>query len=184
MNTVQITEILRSNSVTKNYFLGCFSADRLAEIRIDLRHNFFFITNILSSHENGMGHWLLLYVYNKDVLFFDSFGLQPSNYNNVYINNFLHAFKPMNISVAQSYPLQSEKSLLCGAYCIYVSYHLCNNYSIENILAKFTVNSRMSNDKRVDNFLEDITGTRKHCNRFMCPTLTFNDVCKSKCNCL
>ena len=76
MNTVQITEILRNNPVTRDLFLGCFSSDQLAEIQINLRKHYFFITNILTSGKNEMGHWLLFYIYNKDLLYFDSFALR------------------------------------------------------------------------------------------------------------
>ena len=183
MDTIQITDILRDNPVTRNFFAGCFAADQLPEIIINGRKTFFFITNILTSKERGMGHWLLIYIHRDSVLFFDSFGLHFKYYNSSYINNFLLQFKPDNVTIAVSHPLQAERSLVCGAYCIFISYHICNNYNLEKILNKFSKYSRNSNDRKVIIFLEKLTGTRNHCNKFICPTVTFHDMCKSKCNC-
>ena len=184
MNTIQIDEILRNNPVTKNEYIGCLASDQLSNIKKHIKNKCFFITNTLSSGEKGMGHWLLFYVDYNDVLFFDSFGFKPENYNNIYITNFVRSYNPKNVFIALTYPIQSASSLLCGAYCLYVGYHLCKNIPIERILTKFNKYSRVSNDRKVEQFLEEMTGTITECNAFMCPTMTFKETCKSICNCL
>ena len=121
MNSKQILEALHGklNHNNKTHFLGCFSADEVAQLNLiceDGRH-FLFIANVLTSEQiHIMGHWIVFYITTHSIFFFDSFALCPRLYSK-HFHNFLNKFKGFTIFKLSS-RLQSDDSLVCGAYCI------------------------------------------------------------------
>ena len=91
----------------------------------------FYILN-LDSNPMGPGtHWVLLYLVNKNTVFyFDSFGLPPPQ----RISYYSKIFKNRIRNIGQ---IQDIKSSSCGWYCIYVADRLIKGDSYLNIVETF-----------------------------------------------
>ena len=128
MDNVQLSTAIRNNLPARcvGQFLGCLTVDELRNVNIPLRHNpLFIIVNILpSSKIKHMGHWVLLYIENRVIHFFDSFALHPDNYSK-YLTNFLQKHKYFKLWLMKR-QLQSVSSHTCGAYVLYFMYVICN----------------------------------------------------------
>jgi len=158
MDNIQLSSAIRNNLPTRcaNRFLGCLTVDELTNVNIPLKHDpVFIIVNILpSSKIKRMGHWVLLYVENKVIHFFDSFAIHPNNYS-TYFTRFLCNHKGFKLWLMQR-PLQSAASHTCGAYVLYFMYVICSN-GLEalknNLKRKFKNSSALQNDRRILQFV-------------------------------
>jgi hypothetical protein len=132
MNSRTITNILKSKPSTAKYFKGVYPIDRLPAL-----NDFpcYIIVNTSHSSVNH-GHWVLIYFKDSEnVIFFDSFGRHPKNVNNGHI---LYSYiRNYNVHYSE-YILQSKLSSVCGYYCIYVAYNICNNISLHSMFCMFS----------------------------------------------
>lgn len=176
MDNLQIDYVLNSTSVTKHKYVGCFN---IALLNVNNMQNGIYIVNT-EKNVHIMGHWILLYVKKHCVIYFDSFGMLPSHYGG-NIEKCYHSFNCKRI--INKSPIQYKYSLLCGAYCIYVAYHLCRNISYVNILSKISSKNRIKNDIVIEDFLFRVLKMSNICNRRLCGTVTFKSHCRLKCEC-
>ena len=78
MNGYQIINIINSLSEVKYLFLGIYKNDTVP-IELQLKRNGFFIVNTTVKN-SSMGHWILYYIKDNVLYFFDSFGQPPNVY--------------------------------------------------------------------------------------------------------
>ena len=160
MNSEQILQALRGKLDHKNVnFMGCLPADHVA--RLDLRNKggkpIVFIANVLSTSEiHRMGHWVVYYIAGKCIHFFDSYAINPRLYSRHFLH-FLNKHKEFTL-LKLAFRLQSDQSLVCGAYCVQFTY-LCDRLGIikasEFLKNNYTVNDYVLNDRKVLKYVYD-----------------------------
>jgi hypothetical protein len=155
MNTSTIERIIQSNSVTRNTFIGVYPIDLLPTVD---NYPCYVIVNTTTSDKN-YGHWILLYIKcEKEAIFFDSYGRKPSLVNNGQLfNDYLSKF---NVTY-NKHVLQSRYSNVCGYYCIYVAYFLCQNISFSRMKSIFCKNVDY-NDMLVVDMINSIFNLHDH----------------------
>ena len=87
-----------------------------------------------------MGHRFVLYNKDYNILFIDSFGINPKFYGRD-IKDF-YALYPGCKNMMLKKPIQNEFSYVCGAYCVVTSYFLSKNYTINRFKSVFIKNTR------------------------------------------
>lgn len=138
MNTYQIEKILKTNMLTRKYFLGVFSRDELPFI---YKYPCCFILNTDPSNKPGE-HWLAIYYdENQNAEFFDPAGYDPSRYRLLtYLDKTSKSWKFNNQR------LQGFFSELCGQYCILYLITRCGNYSLKTFINMFTTDYDKNDD--------------------------------------
>ena len=154
MNSEQIIKALQGKLDHDNmHFMGCLSADKVAQL--DLRNKggkpIAFIANVLSTKQiHLMGHWVVFYIIGKCIYFFDSYSLNPMLYSRHFLH-FLNKHKEFTM-FKMLFRLQSDQSLVCGAYCIQFIY-LCNHLGLiktsEFLRKNYNTCSYTVNDRKV-----------------------------------
>lgn len=146
MDSLQIKKILSRDPRTRKYFLDVFPSDKLPW-RI-LHYPACFVCNVDKSTEPG-SHWVAFFLPSPDeVEFFDSYGNEPAFFQGSIANFSSHfsrvVFNPLT--------LQSNKTAVCGQYCIFYLYSRCRGKTLKHILSHF-VTENICNDQRVYNFV-------------------------------
>ena len=146
MDTLQIEKVLKQNALTRKCFLGVFSSDQLpTQIR---KYPAAFIANVDTSEESGT-HWLAFYMADRYRMeFFDSFGHAPTDFPG-YISDYTKTFRKINFNPMT---LQSNKTAVCGQYCIYYIYSRCRGRSLKDIVSSF-VPKQLQNDVKIYNYV-------------------------------
>ena len=108
-------------------FRGVFAADKFPA---KLKSNTFLIINASKSQIFGT-HWLLICKKKSNhLLFADPFGRSLSSYKNIY-----QRLAKNNVQFHQlleNRPIQSQKSELCGLFCIFIAHLIFDNRQIIN----------------------------------------------------
>ena len=96
------------------------------------------VLNLDVSSGNGT-HWMCLFSNNDVSYYFDSYGLPPPVEVLLYCKN-----KDRYYS---EYPIQVDDKIeiLCGHYCVYVLYKLCNGYDFKSILQELNSYGNLEN---------------------------------------
>ena len=110
LSNVEIESIMRDKKITN--FRGVFSKDTLPK---KMQQNESIIINIQDFLDGGGTHWVCIYndKKSKDVEYFDSFGLYPSDIVIKYMKTLKKGI------VYSSNQIQDINSVMCGYYCIY-----------------------------------------------------------------
>ena len=152
MDNVQLSAAIRNNlpAPCVQQFLGCLTVDQLAELNIPYKHDpLYIIVNILpTSKIELMGHWVLVYIENRVIYFFDSFAMHPKNYS-PYFTRFLLKHEGFDLWLMER-QLQSASSHTCGAYVLYFMHVICTKglQALRTILKKdFKHSSGLQNDR-------------------------------------
>ena len=108
-------------------FGGIYAKDQITTHMI--KHKHFYIINLddIYSPSNGT-HWVVFYVDDDRIEYFDSYGLKPpqiisENYDYIY----------------NSSQLQSYESKACGYYCLYFIYHRSHGFNFYEIIKQFSL---------------------------------------------
>ena len=108
-------------------FGGIYAKDQITTDMIKSKH--FYIINLddIYSPSNGT-HWVVFYVDDDRIEYFDSYGLKPpqiisENYDYIY----------------NSSQLQSYESKACGYYCLYFIYHRSHGFNFYEIIKQFSL---------------------------------------------
>ena len=135
MNGIQIRNALDIIPETYGKFKGLFLC---TNVPFELFHQreCFFIVNTLTRPSGKMGHWLLFFIKNYKLYFFDSFGLTPETYN-WDINDFYHNYPYEKLTVFDK-AIQNDSSYVGGSYVIFFAYSMCKEYSLCRIISTFT----------------------------------------------
>jgi hypothetical protein len=129
MNNVEIDAILKRHCRGK--FLGTFSPDQLPA-RLPRRREFGLIVNS-ETDPAIVGHWVALFARGTDAFMFDSYGRSPRFIpllNRWCRRHFAHVYYSKRRE-------QSPTSNVCGAFAIFVIWHMCKGVSFRQIVARF-----------------------------------------------
>jgi hypothetical protein len=127
-------------------FLGVFACDRPPKVL--KKHKFSLIFNTGLSSSSGE-HFVAVFVKNKRVYYFDSFGEPISNH---YIASFLSQFS--DHYYMQYKKIQDDLSNFCGFYCLAFLINMYKDRSTRNFISQFKHKTNlMMNDQKVVNFI-------------------------------
>ena len=115
-------------------FNGDFSRDNLGSIV----KNGAYIFNLDEYHDIGT-HWVTLYVYNKTVTYFDSFGVE-------HIPKEIMKFIARKKVITNIYRIQAYESIICGYFCIGFINFIFNDKSLTDYTNIFSPNHFIKND--------------------------------------
>ena len=127
MDEDEINSLIQACKLLKYKFFGVFAADNFA---LKLPQNRFIIVNVSSSDSIGT-HWTLLCRKNGNYIFADPLGQKLTSYK--CLNNRLAsaALDIQNVyELLRNQPIQTQNSILCGLFCIYVAHYIYNNTEI------------------------------------------------------
>ena len=92
-------------------------------------------------------HWVVLYVTNETVEFFDSFGRHPLHVQNGHM--FMHSIRMSKKTlIVTSKGFQHKMSLVCGWYCLAYAYVRVKAKTVQKFYDMFTMDL-LRNDKFV-----------------------------------
>ena len=124
-------------------FNGVFSRDNLPNsIRPkglgSAVRNSAYVINLDENHDIGT-HWVALYVNNKTVTYFDSFGVE-------HIPKEIMQFIARKKIIASIYRIQAYDSIMCGYFCIGFINFMFNGKSLKDYTNLFSPNDLKKND--------------------------------------
>ena len=124
MDTEQLADFLINRS-----FRGVFAQNRWPAV---LQNNSIYYVNDEDDSKSG-NHWFLISSKGeKSVQFMCSFGSKPKHAN---IVRSLHSLgKPV---VYNQKRLQSFESGVCGYHCIFFAFHLCRDFTMDQIIDRY-----------------------------------------------
>ena len=115
-------------------FIDVYSRDNLPDKIKDGAY----VVNLDECSDIGT-HWIALYVNNKTVTYFDSFGVEDNpNEIKKFINN-------KNI-IANIYRVQNYDSIMCGYFCISFINYMFKGRSLTDFIDLFSPNDFKKND--------------------------------------
>ena len=149
LTTIQLNDVLMNNPVTKKYYIGTFPGCVIPAVK---SKKYSFITNT-DPHHKGGEHWNAWVVHGEKIVFFDSFGRDPtdSSFPETY-KELLNRFKVYKYSKTQ---VQNFTSFTCGYYCIHFIYILSLGLDFEFFLNEYTDNFE-KNDLTVIDFVNNL----------------------------
>ena len=123
-------------------FNGVFSRDNLPNNNNNNNNsikNGAYVINLDEYHDIGT-HWVALYVNNKTVIYFDSFGVEhiPKE-----IMKFIVRRKKI---ITNIYRIQAYDSIMCGYFCIVFISFMFNGKSLRDYTNLFSPNDFNKND--------------------------------------
>ena len=149
LTTIQLNDVLMNNPVTKKHYIGTFPGCVIPAVK---SKKYSFITNT-DLHDQRGEHWNAWMVQGQKVLFFDSFGRDPSDstFPGIY-KELLNGFKILNYTKTR---VQNFTSSTCGYYCIHFIYLLSLGLDFEFFLNEYT-DDFMKNDIAVIDFVNSL----------------------------
>ena len=124
-------------------FNGVFSRDNLPNTILPkgLRSavkNGAYVINLDEYHDIGT-HWIALYMHNKIVTYFDSFGVE-------HISKEIMKFIARKKIITNIYRIQAYDSIMCGYFCIGFINFMFNDKSLTDYTNLFSPNDFNKND--------------------------------------
>tara|TARA_B110000046_G_C12906809_1_gene361081 strand:- start:86 stop:541 length:456 start_codon:yes stop_codon:yes gene_type:complete len=148
LTTKKLDRMLQNNPITKRFYLGTFPS---CISPVTNKTKFSFITNT-QGHELGGAHWCGWMVNGKTIIFFDSFGRDPTDpafpqdYKDIIRN---YRLKYNNVQ------LQDFSSNACGYYCMHFLYILSLGLDLDFMLSDYSSDFK-NNDIVVYNLIDKI----------------------------
>ena len=115
-------------------FNGVFSRDNLGSAV----KNSAYVINLDEYHDIGT-HWVALYVNNKTITYFDSFGVE-------HIPREIMKFIARKKIITNIYRIQAHDSIMCGYFCIGFVNFMLNGKSLTDYTNLFSPNDFKTND--------------------------------------
>ena len=103
-----------------------------------------YVINFDEYHDIGT-HWIALYVNNKTVTYFDSFGVE-------HIPNEIKKFIGTKSIVTNIFRIQAHDSIMCGYFCIGFIDFMFNGNSLTDFTNLFSPNDFKKNDDIILNY--------------------------------
>ena len=127
MDEDEINSLIQACKLLKYKFCGVFAADNFP---LKLSQNRFIIVNVSSSDSIGT-HWTLLCRNNGNYIFADPLGQKLTSYKCLYNRLASAALDIQNVyELLRNQPIQTQNSILCGLFCIYVAHYIYHNTEI------------------------------------------------------
>ena len=99
----------------------------------------------LDEYSNTGTHWIVLYVNNKTVTYFDSFGVE-------HIPKEIKKFINNKNTIANIYRVQDYDSIMSGYFCVGFINYLFQGKSLTDFTNPFSPNSFKKNDDIIFNY--------------------------------
>ena len=126
-------------------FDGVFSRENLPERSSTNKiKNGAYVINLDEYHDIGT-HWVALYVNNKTVTYFDSFGVE-------HISKEIIKFIGNKNIIANIFRIQAYDSIMCGYFCIGFIDFKFNGNSLTDFTNLFSPNDFRRNDDLILNY--------------------------------
>ena len=123
-------------------FNGVFSRDNLPNNN-NIK-NGVYVINLDEYHDIGT-HWVALYVNNKTITYFDSFGVE-------HIPKEIIKFIVCKKIITNIYRIQAYDSMMCGYFCIGFINFMFNSKSLTDYTNLFSPNDFSKNDDMILNY--------------------------------
>ena len=151
MNEDEIKNILlQDNTHNKINFVGVFSRTR---IPITSTFPAGYIINLDNFGSEGI-HWIGVYVTEKYINIFDSFG---GNFlNDGFFSAFLRSYQNKRRIVSSQYEIQSINSNTCGLYSILFILVLSRGFSLNQFVNLFNFKNTKCNDLAIVQFFSEL----------------------------
>ena len=121
-------------------FIGVYSKDNLpAKIKYGA-----YVIN-LDEYSDIRTHWIALYVYNKTVTYFDSFGIE-------HIPKEVKKFIGNRHIISNIYRIQNCDSVMCGYFCIGFINYMFKGKSLADYTNLFSLNNFKKNEDIILNY--------------------------------
>jgi hypothetical protein len=145
MNTNQINKVLFTDKYTRKIFGGTYPIDKLPK---RVQYPSCFVINNQPSYQTGE-HWVAVYfTKNKNAVFFDSYGNNPSFYKlTKFVKNNSKMFEYNHKQI------QSYLSEYCGYYCLLFLLFISRENTLTDFLSFFK--NPVKNDLMIKNFLKN-----------------------------
>ncbi len=145
MDTSDLRYYLQKHPVTRYQRIPILAMDELPLVK---PRPFFCIVNTDTSVGDGI-HWIALHfpLHSTDELF-DSLNRKPRDYK-------MHMYLEHD-AWTSSYVIQSQTSILCGAFCIYYVIKRSLGYTADEIVSLFHRRNLELNDGIVEHFLKSL----------------------------
>jgi len=166
MDTTELKLCLEQYEFLNEKADGVFPADQLPKIT---KYPSTFIANTDESTKSGQ-HWLAFYVADdKNIEFFDSYGLKPQN------KYFVSYIKKYKNKVYNKKRLQGHLSTTCGQYSVSFIFHRSIGITLKDFVERFSKSDLHENDHLVQDMVEHYFDY----SRTVYNNHTFNQVCKA-----
>ena len=119
-------------------FNGVFSRDNLRNNNNNNIKNGAYVINLDEYRDIG-SHWVALYVNNKAIIYFDSFGVE-------HIPKEIMKFINRKNIITNIYRIQAYDSIMCGYFCIGFINFMFNGNSLTDYASLFSPNDLKKND--------------------------------------
>lgn len=140
MQEYQFYSAFGRNHCTKHFFRGTFACD---EIAAEEPKPGLYVVNTAPRSSSGE-HWTLCFIsVEREVSYFDSYGLQP-----IY-PQFYEFIRPTPSFQYSSKRLQGYDSNTCGLYCLYVGSQLSCGVPLQECTSKFSPTKFRLNDRLI-----------------------------------
>ena len=130
LTNLEIQEYYKNEPI----FNGVFSRDTLGSAV----NNGAYVINLDEYHDIGT-HWVALYVNNKTITYFDSFGVE-------YIPREIMKFIARKKIITNISRIQAYDSIMCGYFCIGFINFMFNGKSLTDYTNLFSPNDLKKND--------------------------------------
>lgn len=141
LSNVELDKMLRSNSLTRDAYVGAFPSD--TTVKVPSFRPFAAIFNVDPAFAPG-SHWTAVYVGSLNrPEYFDPLGKPPCENLRRWLEQFAHA------PLVLKRPIQSPNSILCGYFCMFYIFHRCLGRDLRWIVRQFHQRFLGRNDKLV-----------------------------------
>ena len=120
-------------------FNGVYSRDSLSKIKDEA-----YVINLYEYSDIGT-HWVALYVWNKNVTYFDSFGVE-------HIPKEIKTFISSKNIKTNIFRIQAYDSIMCGYFCIGLTDFMLARKTLNEFTNLFSPNSFKKNDDIILNY--------------------------------
>ena len=177
MNGFEIERAFQFNKKNRERFGGIYN---VSNFKLKLNKRLLCSEHFFKDEWNGtLGS--IINIKNK-LYFFDSFAKRAEFYGGG-IEYFFSSYSDLKAYLL-NHMIESNLSFVCGAYLIYFAYHVCNRFTIQDLISRFSLKNRLKNDKMVERFKYIVTKSTVVCNTSLCPKIMFEHTCMDECNCL
>ena len=129
MDTDTLNQVLFSNPITRNYFLGTFPA--CAPIRTR-KKTYGFITNT-DCHDRPGKHWCAWWIQDGNAIFFDSFGRPPTD--DTFPRDFYKLMRNYKSCNYISRAVQLVGTTSCGHFCAHFIHEMSSKKGVSRFLS-------------------------------------------------
>ena len=126
-----------------NGFNGVFSRNNLPKLK-----NGAYVINLDHSENTGT-HWIVIFMKNNEVIYFDSFGVEyiPKE----IMKRIENSFKNIKSNI---FRIQDNNSIMCGYFCILFIEYMFNNKTLTDFTNLFSPWDFKKNDEIIKCYIK------------------------------